>query len=114
MGIENKEPGERDPEENSEIEETNSQIWERRLNEAKERSTKEQNKAAEIQSAKFQVTLLTIMERSDDNPELMTALNGFLESLDWRAHRGASDGPLMGPDKLTKFLEEQAKELHHT
>lgn len=106
-----KEPGEqpREEEEKSEknpILETRDQMM--------EQATDIQRKGAEIQGAKYQTALLTIMERSDDNTELVNALNKFLNSLDWRANRGESGGPLKNPDSLAKFLDEMAEELHRT
>ncbi len=102
-----KEPGE------PRLDEERNPILERR-DEMMERATEMQRKGAEIQGAKYQTALLTIMERSDDDAELVNALNKFLDSLDWRANRGESGGPLMAPDKLVKFLTETAEGLHNT
>jgi len=99
-----KEPGEPRFEEENPILERRDQMM--------ERASDLQKMGAEIQGAKYQMALLTIMERSDDNVGLVNALNKFLDSLDWRAHRGRSDGPLMSPDSLTKFLIDSAEELH--
>ena len=83
---------------------------------SKEHATELQNNVAEAQEAKLGITLRMLMERTEDNPELVNALNTFLDALDHRANFGDSEKPLGkgSQQDIAKFMEEATKALRWT
>lgn len=83
---------------------------------SKEHATELQNNVAEAQEAKLGITLRRLMERTEDNPELVNALNTFLDALDHRANFGDSEKPLGKGNQqdIAKFMEEVTKALRWT
>ena len=54
-----------------------------------------------------------LMSRTKDNPDLINAINGFLNALDKRSRFGSEDEPLSREslEKLIEFFKDKAKEL---
>ena len=70
---------------------------------------------AEVQGAKYETTLHRLMARTEGNPDLINALNGFLDALDNRSSFGWEDQPLgRGPtEALVRFFNEKGNELRY-
>ncbi|GEM_PF-6804877 len=74
----------------------------------KEKAPEAQNNVAEVQTARYQEALNTLMERSGNDANLINALNDFTEALEHRAMFGASHEPLHPKqiEALTNFFQE--------
>jgi len=83
---------------------------------SKEHATELQNSVAEAQEAKLGIILRRLMERTEDNPELVNSLNAFLDALEHRANFGDSEKPLGkgSQQDIAKFMEEATKALRWT
>lgn len=67
----------------------------------------------EQQSEMYGSALERIMERSDNDPDLVTAMRDFIKAIEIKSHRGQSDEPLSKGyvEMLTTFFQEKAEEL---
>ncbi len=117
MSVENRFPFETSdnpsPEEVAAFNEANLQ---KRYETSKDNATELQNDVAEAQEAKLGIVLRQLMDRTQNNPELINNLNGFLDALDHQAGFGNSGEQLSGARAadLAKFLEEAAKAIRWT
>lgn len=93
-----------------------AEVWQKRLEEAKERSTEAQNEVADIQGAKLEMSLLRIMDRTENNPEIVNNLNELLNALEHQSFYGDSSQNIARgrQEDLGKFLGEAAKALRWT
>jgi len=80
----------------------------------KENASELEQDIATTQAAKHETALYRLMARTEDNPELVGALNEFLNALDHRSRFGDETQPLgkEHTEALTKFFSEKAEELH--
>jgi hypothetical protein len=63
---------------------------------------------SETQSEMYGSALVRLMERSNDNLELVNALRDFIKEVDIKSWRGKSDEPM--PENYTKNLAEFFKQ----
>lgn len=84
-----------------------------RRDQMREHASETQKKVSEIQGAKYETSLLKLMERTDDNPEIVNSLNEMLDALSHQATYGDSDKGLSGArqKELAEFMQEAAKAL---
>lgn len=68
---------------------------------------------AEAQSAKYEVALKRLMERSDDNVELVNSLRDFIGAIDVKSFFGNSDElmPEGYVNRLSEFFKQKTEEL---
>ena len=79
----------------------------------KQAASEMERNVAEVQSARYERTLLILMHRSDDNIELINALNEFSKVLERRAMFG-DENKSMNEDSIqsiTDFFKKQTEEL---
>jgi formylmethanofuran dehydrogenase subunit B len=65
------------------------------------------------QSEMYEKALRTLMNRTDNDAELVSALGAFMKGLDSKAYEGNANIPLDEDriKKLTDFFKEKAEEL---
>jgi len=109
---------EQSDQESNEFIETKSgvEVWKERLEVAKEASTETQKEIADIQGAKFETSLLRLMNRTENNPEIVNNLNEFLDALDHQSFYGDNSQNIGKgrQEDLAKFLGEAAKAARWT
>jgi hypothetical protein len=93
-----------------------AEVWKERLEAAKETSTDTQKEIADIQGAKLETSLLRIMNRTENNPDIVNGLNGILDALDHQSFYGDNSQNIAHgrQEDLAKFLGEAAKALRWT
>ena len=73
-----------------------------------------QKGVAEVQSAKYETVLYRLMQRTGDDPDVVNALNAFVDGLELQSIFCQSEDPLPGEkkEKLVEFLRTNAESLN--
>ncbi len=74
-----------------------------------------ERQTSEIQAARYQIALLRMMHRTNDNPNLVNILNNFITALDHQANFGSSEKNLNDFEisKIIEFFEKSADDLRY-
>src|SRR5438270_10911073 len=82
-------------------------------NEARNRASDLQRRAAEIQAARYETTLYRLMERSGNNRDLINVLNNFTRVLDGCSFYEVEDQPLLRTEvkRLTHSSVQKTKKI---
>jgi CII-binding regulator of phage lambda lysogenization HflD len=82
----------------------------------RENASELESAVTEIQVAKYEIALRRLMQRTDNNPEIVNALNQLLSRLDNQSHFGISDEK-MPPTHVTELAQailDSAELIAHT